>query len=424
MGLHLPLITDVLGRYVTTGAGAADGSTLVATGLAANDNDYQGMTVQILASSTARLVNQRREIVTYTSATGTCLFDPAFPAQVPNGTAFEVIRDRPQIGAAAGPIVAFQGVADAGGDADTLRDAALTQADDYWNGCLVIFISGANVGLGRIVEDFVAATDDLQMMRPFPAAIAAGDQYVIVAFSDLAPPADDTADELFQQVIGRKADVAVQAVGATASTIAVVKALKTNQGDPSGHTLTTWTAKWGNLAQSFAAWAGDMSAHALTSIAAKWGNMTETLLVVLGARADAAVQDQTDASMHARLKGILLAVANPTIVSATFTYADIAGEQTIFTVAPAAGQVWDLLYMEFDVSALTQNATLRIDKRVDGVTFRTVTELTALSTDEAEFDSEHYQVDNTSQLQVTIERAAAEGAARSIPYRYYYHRLV
>ena len=80
--------------------------------------------------------------------------------------------------------------------------------------------------------------------------------------------------------------------------------------------------------------------------------------------------------------------------------------------------------MEFDIDALTQNAMLRIDKRIDGATFRTLSEYTILSGSEAHFVSEHFAVDNTSQLRVIIERFAAEGAARSVPYRVYYHRLV
>ena len=133
---------------------------------------------------------------------------------------------------------------------------------------------------------------------PIAASISADLQVVDVNVDDI------------ETSVGAQADAAVQ-TAANASLQGAVKGLRTSLGNPSGDTLTTITAKWGNLAQSFASWAGDMSGHALTSIAAKWGNMTETLLVVLGARADAATQTTADASMHARLKGLLTSLGNP-----------------------------------------------------------------------------------------------------------------
>ncbi|MGR3303799.1 MAG: hypothetical protein ACUZ8I_15040, partial [Candidatus Scalindua sp.] len=40
------------------------------------------------------------------------------------------------------------------GTATTLTTAALTQSDNYWNGSLLIFRSGSNVGRTRIITDF------------------------------------------------------------------------------------------------------------------------------------------------------------------------------------------------------------------------------------------------------------------------------
>ena len=194
---------------------------------------------------------------------------------------------------------------------------------------------------------------------------------------------------------------------------------------------------------------GNPSAEALTSLTAKFGNITQSLLTILGATTDAVVQTPTAGSMHAKLAGILTNIGNPSAdtltslaaklgnmavslatktepvrVAATFSYLDAGGEQTVFTVAPAAGQTWEVSFLALDINALTQNNTIRTKKRIDGATFRTIASVLALSTDEGVFDSVAFIVDNTSQLQVTMQEAADEAAARSIPYEYYYRRLV
>lgn len=72
--------------------------------------------------------------------------------------------------------------ADAGSTTTTLRDAARTEADDFWNGKIIRFTSGANSGLLRQVTDFVAATDDFVLSSPV-TAIGAGDTYDILPSS-------------------------------------------------------------------------------------------------------------------------------------------------------------------------------------------------------------------------------------------------
>ena len=81
-------------------------------------------------------------------------------------------RFRKVVGASAG----YQ--ADAGSDATHLVDAALTQADDWWNYCLLTMIDGVNQGSYQIISDFDAASDTITC-GAFGAAIAAGDRYVI-----------------------------------------------------------------------------------------------------------------------------------------------------------------------------------------------------------------------------------------------------
>jgi len=71
--------------------------------------------------------------------------------------------------------------ADAGGTANTIVDAALTQADDYWIGAKVIFESDTTTAALQSqtawVVDFDAATDTLTLANDLPATPAAGDTY-------------------------------------------------------------------------------------------------------------------------------------------------------------------------------------------------------------------------------------------------------
>jgi len=74
------------------------------------------------------------------------------------------------------------GTADSGGSATTMIDNALTQADDYWNGMLCLWRSGTNIGLGRVIKDFDAATNTVTFDKPLPAAVQSSDQYVIMPY--------------------------------------------------------------------------------------------------------------------------------------------------------------------------------------------------------------------------------------------------
>lgn len=63
-------------------------------------------------------------------------------------------------------------VTSAAGTVTTLVDSTLTQANDYWNGMIVEFLSGANVGITRWITDFDAATDTLTFAPAVPTAVA------------------------------------------------------------------------------------------------------------------------------------------------------------------------------------------------------------------------------------------------------------
>jgi hypothetical protein len=77
-----------------------------------------------------------------------------------------------------------QRTADAGGTLSTIVDAALTEADDYWNGAVGWFDGNtptvALQGQFFHVKDFDAATDTIILSKDLPAAPAAGDTFRLV----------------------------------------------------------------------------------------------------------------------------------------------------------------------------------------------------------------------------------------------------
>lgn len=57
---------------------------------------------------------------------------------------------------------------EAGSDTITIVDTALTEDDNYWRGGYVEMTSGSDSGLKREVKAFTAATDTVDLLRPFP----------------------------------------------------------------------------------------------------------------------------------------------------------------------------------------------------------------------------------------------------------------
>jgi len=67
---------------------------------------------------------------------------------------------------------------DAGGDTTHTIDAALTQADDYWNGMYIRYLTGDNADESRVITDFDAATDTL-VHAAFANTCDDGDTFII-----------------------------------------------------------------------------------------------------------------------------------------------------------------------------------------------------------------------------------------------------
>lgn len=64
------------------------------------------------------------------------------------------------------------------GTVRTVVCAALTEIDDYWNGAVLVWTNGANIGLYSVVADFEAATDKMTFKEDLPNAVVAADQFI------------------------------------------------------------------------------------------------------------------------------------------------------------------------------------------------------------------------------------------------------
>ncbi|KKL11645.1 hypothetical protein LCGC14_2543690, partial [marine sediment metagenome] len=125
--------------------------------------------------------------------------------------------------------ITASGVADLGSGVGLIRDAARTEIDDWWNGQTVLMLTGGAAFQKRPITDFLAASDDIIVAPDFDAAVAAGDIYVILAHYNMIVPraADDVANALTSQVIGRKDDTALYAAAVNATLMRYVKGLIT-----------------------------------------------------------------------------------------------------------------------------------------------------------------------------------------------------
>lgn len=81
------------------------------------------------------------------------------------------------------------GTADSGDTTHTV-DTERTEAEDYWNGQYIQYITGPNKSLNRLITDFVAATDTITHAA-FPNAVAAGHEYLILPTVNIE---EDTTD--------------------------------------------------------------------------------------------------------------------------------------------------------------------------------------------------------------------------------------
>ncbi|GAI88269.1 unnamed protein product, partial [marine sediment metagenome] len=119
-----------------------------------------------------------------------------------------------------------------------------------------VTLAGAYKGVAAIIPAGVPYK--IVTFRFVAAEVAALTALVNAIEAKLDLPAIDSAlVATIAQVIGNKGDTALQAAVVTASLMRYVKGLITALGDPTGDDLTTFTAKWGNIARSLDLILGD-----------------------------------------------------------------------------------------------------------------------------------------------------------------------
>lgn len=107
-------------------------------------------------------------------------------------------------------------------------DTGRTEASQYWNGCLLMPTTGACAYQPRLIRVFATTTGifTLDADMPFTAAPGLVDYIILPGYNGQhLPTADASTNQDTNDVVGNKADAAVTAVGAVASTIAYVKGL-------------------------------------------------------------------------------------------------------------------------------------------------------------------------------------------------------
>ena len=67
------------------------------------------------------------------------------------------------------------------GSTTTITDTAFTQVDDYWNGCLMVALTGTNEGQARVVTDFDAGTDTFTVSPAFTGAVVNTDTFALIS---------------------------------------------------------------------------------------------------------------------------------------------------------------------------------------------------------------------------------------------------
>lgn len=279
-------------------------------------------------------------------------------------------------------------------DGSTIIDANLIGSNDYFTGKSILIMSGPALFEICMATAFNTATGQITVALPhFSAQITAGVLYRVVNFASLTS---------FMVLFNR------------------------TQGLVFMGTVTTWTnvnnfaatdlTGFGNSAfinwGVFVFWdAGGAGAAPQGEVQQITGYTSATGAFVHGAFSAALAVGDRVLILHPWLFNALLAAT-----SGTYNHPNGVAEQTAFTITPAGPRKVATVYL--DMVNLTQNCTIRIKVRVDGVTYRTIETFNwTTGMDDGVFFRE-VAIDNASNLQVTIQSVVAEGAARNIPYRY------
>jgi len=112
------------------------------------------------------------------------------------------------------------------------------------------------------------------------------------------------------------------------------------------------------------------------------------------------------------LQDDLAAIFATTEATGPYSYLDAGGEQTVYEDATVVRR---RISLELDLNAMTQNGTVRLQRKVDGANYRIWIQ-EAFNVGGAEKVFSRGDIVTNQHFKVTYQEAADEGAARSIPY--------
>lgn len=335
-----------------------------------------------------------------------------------------------------------------GGSTTTLIDTVnLTQADaDYWKGMMLVLISGSAAGQARPVTAFNAGTNTLTVTPAFTQAVANGVKYAIVSYYDfvaiqaslanVAPATNSLADQLYigaaeqlrnfiaktggtaiaaskslSDAIGNIGDAPIPA--ADNATVAGSSSLQATLGRKDDTTLglsAAATATETMMRYLKAAFDRTrMPSVADNVVAAASASIGETT----GRKDDAATNTiGSTATLVGYIKGLINRLNQGSITgTGTVTAAGTTTEQTIIDQATPIGH--SQIYM--DLNALTQNATIKVYRKIDNATYRLLRAYAfTFGSSAVGWYSDQHMTRNG--FKVTITMGTTEGADRSVPY--------
>lgn len=262
------------------------------------------------------------------------------------------------------------GTADSGTEG-ILVDDALTQADDFWNGAILLMRGGNNAGLARTIVDFDAASDTIYVEPDFPYAIQSGDTYTIVgapAFADILIGNNNADNQADTSAVTENDD------GSVLERLEGI--LQKIDGNPGASNYTA-------------------------ARAALLDNLSELGAGNIPADIDE-LKGETSTGTH-----------NVEVAHGT-------AEQSLASLTPTKNGE---LAVMFDVDALETadeggTVTFRLKVKIDGTNFRTIDTATYLvGTDEMHPITKEVAFKGADMAQITIQCSSAVTAPRTVPYR-------
>lgn len=106
----------------------------------------------------------------------------------------------------------------------------------------------------------------------------------------------------------------------------------------------------------------------------------------------------------------------PAVISASFSYLDAGGEQTVFEITGVAKHF--VTGIMVDMTTITQNGTFKLYSKIDGTNYRELSAITFTVASDSDGVLLDFRVPVDTDFKLTYTEGADEGAARAMPYKY------